>query len=89
MSKAVVEGVVVSFRTGPKTQRPKECIIKFPNITSSSEAGRLLGRKVMCAIGKGTVRGKVVALHGRRGLVRARFRKGLPGQIGIRVSIVG
>jgi large subunit ribosomal protein L35Ae len=89
VSQAVIEGIVVSFRTGPKTQRSKECIIKFPNITSSNEAGRLVGRKVMCAIGKGAVRGKVVALHGKNGLVRARFRKGLPGQIGTPVRIIG
>ena len=87
--KAVVEGVVVSFRTGPKTQRSKQCIIQFLGIKSSSEAGRLIGRKVVCATGKGAARGKVVALHGRQGLVRARFRKGLPGQIGIRVRIIG
>ena len=89
MSGAVVEGVVVSFRTGPKTQSSKECIIQFLGIKSSGEAGRFIGRKVVCEIGKGTVRGKVVALHGTKGLVRARFRKGLPGQIGIRVRIIG
>jgi len=89
VSEAVVEGVVVSFRTGPKTQRANECIIQFSGIKSDGEAGKLIGRKVVCKIGKGTVRGKVVALHGRKGLVRARFRKGLPGQIGIRVRIIG
>ncbi len=89
MSEAVVEGVVVSFRTGPKTQRANECMIQFLGVKSSGEAGKLIGRKVVCEIGKGTVRGKVVALHGRKGLVRARFRKGLPGQIGIRVRIIG
>ena len=89
MPEAVVEGVVVSFRTGPKTQHSKECIIQFSNIKSSGEAGRFIGRKVVCEIGKGAVRGKVVGLHGRKGLVRARFRKGLPGQIGVRVKIIG
>jgi len=89
MSKAVVEGIIVSFRTGPKTQRTKECIIQFSGVKSANEAARLIGRKVAWPFGKRTVRGKVLALHGKNGLIRARFRKGLPGQIGTRVEIIG
>jgi len=89
MSKAVIEGVIVNYRTGPKTQRSKECIIQFSEVKSASDAARLIGRKVAWPIGKRTVRGKIVALHGKNGLVRARFRKGLPGQIGTRVEIIG
>ena len=89
MSKAVIEGFIVNYRTGPKTQRSKECIIQFSEVKSASDAARLIGRKVAWPIGKHKVRGKIVALHGKNGLVRARFRKGLPGQIGTRVEIIG
>jgi len=89
MSKAVIEGVVVNYRTGPKTQRPKECIIKFSDVKSASDAARLIGRKIAWPVGKRTVRGVIVAFHGKNGLVRARFRKGLPGLIGLRVEIIG
>lgn len=89
MPSVVVEGVIVSFRTGPKTQRPRECIIQFSGVKSAKEAARLIGRKVAWPVGKRAVRGKIVALHGKNGLVRARFRKGLPGQIGVRVEIIG
>lgn len=84
-----LDGVIVNYRSGPKIQRSKECIIQFPGIKSSSEAARLIGRKVAWPIGRRTIRGKIVALHGKNGLVRARFRKGLPGLIGIRIEIIG
>jgi len=89
MSKAVFEGFIVNYRTGPKTQRSKECIIQFSEVKSASAAARLIGRKVACPVGKHIMRGKIVALHGKNGLVRARFRKGLPGLIGTRIEIVG
>jgi len=89
MSKPVIEGVIVNYRTGPKTQRSKECIIQFLEVKSASDAARLIGRKVAWPVGKRTVRGKIVALHGKNGLVRAHFRKGLPGLIGTRIEIVG
>ena len=74
------QGVILSYRRGPKTQKPKECILKFPSIESVSEASQLIGRKVAWPIQKHKVRGKIVALHGKNGLVRARFKKGVPGQ---------
>lgn len=89
MSKAVIQGVIVNYRTGPKTQRSKECIIQFPDVKSASDAARFVGRKVAWPIGKRTVRGKIIALHGKNGLVRARFRRGLLGLVGTRVEIIG
>ena len=85
-----VKGLIVNYRVGPKTQRSKECIIKFSHITSSSEAGGLIGRKVAWKVGKNKIIGKIVALHGNKGLVRARFRRGVPGQaLGTTVELVG
>lgn len=73
-------GTIVNYRLGPKTQKPKECIIRINDITSSSDAGGLIGQRVAWKSGKTELVGKVVALHGKKGLVRARFRKGVPGQ---------
>jgi len=84
------QGVIVSCRRGPKTQKPKEYILRFPGIESVSEAAHLIGRKVAWPIGKHKARGKIVALHGKKGFVRARFRKGVPGQaLGSPVEIIG
>ena len=89
MSESLI-GFIVSHRIGPKTQRSKECILKFPNVKSSSEAARFIGRKVAWPVEERKVRGKIVALHGKKGLVRVRFRKGVPGQaLGTPVEIIG
>jgi large subunit ribosomal protein L35Ae len=89
MSK-VGQGVIVSCRRGPKTQKNKEYILRFLGIESVSEAAHLIGRKVAWPIGKHKALGKIVALHGKNGLVRARFRKGMPGQaLGSPVEIIG
>ena len=40
--------------------------------------------------GKNTLIGKIVGLHGKKGVVRAKFRKGVPGQaLGTTVELVG
>jgi len=84
------QGVIVSCRRGPKTQKPKEYLLRFPGIESVSGAARLVGRKVVWPVGKHKATGKIVALHGKNGLVRARFRKGVPGQaLGSLVEIIG
>ena len=86
----VLEGVVVSCRRGPRTQRPKEYLIQFRTVKSVSEAGQLIGRKVAWPLGERKGIGKIVALHGKKGLVKARFRKGLPGNaLGSPVEIIG
>ncbi|MDH5438831.1 MAG: 50S ribosomal protein L35ae [Candidatus Bathyarchaeota archaeon] len=86
----ILRGLVVSYRTGPKTQSPKECILQFPLIKSSGEAAWLIGRKVAWPVGERKIRGKIVALHGRKGLVRVRFRRGLSGHaLGTQVEIIG
>jgi large subunit ribosomal protein L35Ae len=80
----------VSYRRGPRAQKPKECILRFPDIKSAGGAGQLIGRKVAWPIGKHEARGKIVAFHGKKGLVRARFRRGVPGQaLGSHVEIIG
>ena len=85
-----IQGIIVNYRVGPKTQRPKECIIQFTHIASASEASRLIGRKIAWKSGKSKIIGKIVALHGKKGLVKARFRKGVPGQaLGTTVDLVG
>jgi large subunit ribosomal protein L35Ae len=87
---ASVKGVIVNYRRGPKTQKPKECLLKFPDVKSFSEASQLIGRKVSWPVGNRKCIGKIVAPHGRNGQVRARFRKGVPGEaLGSFFEIIG
>jgi len=86
----VLRGIIVNYRVGPKSQRPKECIIEFPNVKSPREAARLIGRKIAWKDGENKIVGKIVSTHGNKGLVRARFRKGVPGQaLGSSVEVIG
>jgi large subunit ribosomal protein L35Ae len=67
----------------------KECLIQFAHVDSASLAGRLIGRRVVWKEGKNKLIGKIVGLHGKKGVVRARFRKGVPGQaLGTTVELV-
>ena len=85
----VLRGVVVNCRAGAKTQRPKECIVQFADVRSFGQAAPPLGKKVVWSVGKREIIGKIVAVHGKNGLVRVRFRKGLPGQNGVQIKIIG
>jgi large subunit ribosomal protein L35Ae len=68
----------------------KECLIQFANVNSVSLAGQLIGRKVVWKEGKNTLIGKIVGLHGKKGVVRVKFRKGVPGHaLGTTVELVG
>jgi len=69
---------------------PKWCLIQLAHVTSISEAGQLIGRKVVLKYGNNKFIGKIVGLHGKKGLVRVKFRKGVPGQaLGTTVELVG
>ena len=69
---------------------PKWCLIQITGADSVSEAGQLIGRKVILKYEKNVFAGKIVDLHGRKGVVKAKFRKGVPGQaIGTTVEVVG
>lgn len=84
-----MNAVVVNYRVGPKSQMPKECILQFVHVSSVAEACKLIGRKVAWKENENNIIGKVVALHGKKGLVRARFRKGVPGQaLGTKVRLL-
>ncbi|MEM2904582.1 MAG: 50S ribosomal protein L35ae [Candidatus Bathyarchaeia archaeon] len=80
---------LVGHRLGPKTQRPREYILKAPGVESAREASQLIGRKVVWRGGKRPIVGKIVGVHGDGGSLRARFRKGVPGTAyGSKVDIV-
>ena len=58
-----VYGTIVNYRVGIKTQKPKECLIKFPQINSASSAGQLINKKVIWKQGKTKLSGKIFGVH--------------------------
>ena len=72
-------GFIINYRLGKKTQKPKECLIKIPGM-GASEAGQFMGIRVCWPADEPKIYGKIVSLHGRQGILKVKFKKGIPGQ---------
>ncbi len=76
-----MKALIVSYKRGRHLIHPRHAIIKLPAITDKSKAQSFVGKKVSYATKGGKVlKGVITRPHGVKGLVRARFTKGLPGQ---------
>ncbi len=83
-----MDATVMNFRRGRHTQNNYQMILKVAD--APDEAKKVLGKTVTWTSPAGKeLKGKVSALHGRKGAVRAIFAEaGLPGQaIGQKVKI--
>lgn len=72
--------VIVQFRRGLKRIHEKHYLI---NVEAKSRSGaeKFVGKKVEWKSPAGKIiKGKISSAHGNKGLVRAIFEKGLPGQ---------
>ena len=77
-----MEGKVISFRRGRFNQRSNQVIIEVPGIDSREKASQLIGKKVVVKISEKVTRvGRITRLHGKNGLVVARFKRGLPAYV--------
>lgn len=76
-----MKATIISFRRGRHTQRTNQFLLEVEGIDSAEKATKLIGTKVSwTSPGKKEIKGTITALHGRNGVVRARFTKGLPGE---------
>ena len=79
----------MNYRIGIRTQSSRECLIKFKGIDSTTQAGPLIGQKVVWKGANKPLVGKIINFHGNSGAVRAKFKKGVPGQaLGTTVELV-
>ncbi len=77
------------FRQGRHHVNPHQMILKIAD--SAEEAEKIIGKEVVWTSPAGKeIKGKISALHGRNGNVRAIFaEKGLPGQaLGQKVKVI-
>jgi len=81
---------VIQFRRGRKTVTEKHFILDV-GAKNRADAGKFIGKSVEWKSSSGKIfRGKISSQHGNRGLVRAIFEKGLPGQsIGTYTEVKG
>jgi large subunit ribosomal protein L35Ae len=86
-----MNGVIVSFRRGVRTQNTKQMIIQVEGVDSKDKAEKLVGKAVSWnAPGKAkkVLKGKITAPHGIKGVVRSIWETGVPGQaLGSKVTI--
>ena len=74
-------GKIVQFRRGRKTVIEKHFLIEVEGISSREKAEKLVGKEVEWTSPAGKkIAGKISGAHGNKGVVRAIFEKGLPGQ---------
>jgi len=85
----MTDGKIIQFRRGRKTIIERHFLIEVKGISNREEAGKMIGKEVIWTSPAGKViKGKISAPHGNKGLMRAIFEKGLPGQaITTRVEI--
>tara|TARA_Y100000310_G_C20601920_1_gene773487 strand:- start:620 stop:874 length:255 start_codon:yes stop_codon:yes gene_type:complete len=71
---------IIQFRRGRKTYKPKHFILDV-GASKKEDAEKSVGKEVTwVSPGGKAIKGKISASHGNKGLVRAIFEKGLPGQ---------
>ena len=76
-----MKGKVVQFRRGRKTIHERHFLIEIEGSKSRKDAGKFVGKEVVWKSPAGkTIKGKISSAHGNKGVVRAIFEKGLPGQ---------
>jgi len=72
---------VIQFRRGKKTITEKHFLIEIEGVNNREKAAKFVGKEVSWKTPSGKeIKGKIVAPHGNKGVVRAIFEKGLPGQ---------
>lgn len=76
----MTKGKVIQFRRGRGNIHEKHFLLDLGTKTRA-DAEKLKGKQVAWTSPAGKViKGKVMAAHGNKGLVRAIFERGLPGQ---------
>jgi len=86
-----MKATVIQFRQGRKTQKARHFLIEVEGSNSREKATEFVGKSVAWkSTGKEPtiINGKISSAHGNKGVIRAIFEKGLPGQaIGSEVEI--
>ena len=72
---------LIQFRRGRKTIHERHYLIEIEGISRREAAEKFVGKEVEWKSPAGKIiSGKISSAHGNKGIVRAIFEKGLPGQ---------
>jgi large subunit ribosomal protein L35Ae len=76
-----MHATIVSFRRGVHNYTPRHFIAEIDGIDSKEKAAKFIGKTIVWKSPAGkAIKGEIMATHGCKGLIRAVFEKGLPGQ---------
>ncbi len=77
-----MRGLVINVRRGRKHTHKYQVIIRVDGVSTRAQASQLVGKRVVWVSPSGKrFTGKITAPHGTKGAVRARFARGVPGQM--------
>ncbi len=73
-----MDAIITSYRRGSNDQNTHQVLVRFSSI---EEAKKALGKRIVYEDEKGNkYLGKVLRLHGKKGVAIAVFKPNLPGQ---------
>lgn len=77
----MIKGKVIQFRRGKRNYKPRHFLLEVEGVLDVKKAEEIIGKEVIWKSPAGKViKGKISGTHGIKGVVRAIFEKGLPGQ---------
>jgi len=77
----MTSGKIIQFRRGRHTIHERHFLIELAGVKSRKDAEKFVGKEVEWKSSAGKIiNGKISSAHGNKGVVRAIFEKGLPGQ---------
>jgi ribosomal protein L35AE/L33A len=83
-----MEGTIVNYRRNSTGQKQNHLVVKVAGVDSKDKASKLVGKSVTYNTGKKDIVGKINAIHGNSGALRAVFEQAMPGQsLGSKVKI--
>ena len=75
-----MRATVIQFRRGRKIFKPRHFILDV-GLKKKEETEKFIGKEVIWTSPAGKkIKGRIASSHGNKGLVRAIFERGLPGQ---------
>lgn len=75
------KAIFVNYSGGRRTQRNKQILVKIDQADDKKKGAKYLGRKVTWNSPSGnTLTGTITSIKGGNGVLKASFKRGLPGQ---------
>lgn len=83
-------GTILSYRRGRHTQNVNQVLVSIEGVEDKEKAKGFIGKKLLWKTPSDKeMKGEITALHGNKGVLRAKFERNLPGQaLKSRVQIV-